>query len=149
MDRLEKYDKLHENKNMTKYWFIVAGLIVLGMAAFALVRSQYQMSSQQNVTTTAPTPTSSQAVAAEEIPLTIFQPTKDAIVTTAQIVVRGKTKAGAEVFINDKDTTAERDGNFSASLTLDEGENLIIVTTNDAEGNMAEQELTVTVNASE
>lgn len=133
---------------MTKYWFIVAGLIVLGMAAFALVRSQYRMVSQ-NATTTAPTPISPQAVAAEEIPLTIFQPTKDAIMTTAQIVVRGKTKAGAEVFINDKDTTAETDGNFSTSLTLDEGENLIIVTANDAEGNMAEQELTVTVNASE
>lgn len=102
--------------------------------------------SESVLTTTAPTvPDSLPTVAtASEIPLTISSPAADSIVKSTPISVKGITTPRAEVFINDKETVADESGNFSSALTLDEGENLIIVTVNDEEGNTAEKEIVVT-----
>lgn len=83
------------------------------------------------------------AILASEITLTITSPTNGATVTTATTVVRGKTKPNAEVFVNDEDTIADANGNFSVTLSLDDGENPIVVSANDADGNIAERELSV------
>lgn len=83
------------------------------------------------------------SVIASEISLTISSPANGATVTTALVVVRGKTKPNAEVFVNDESTVADGSGNFSVSLTLDEGDNPIVVSANDEDGNVAEKEFNV------
>lgn len=83
------------------------------------------------------------SVVTSEISLTISSPVNGATVTTATIVVRGKTKPNAEVFVNDEAIIADTAGNFSVTLALDEGDNPIVISANDADGNVAEKELIV------
>lgn len=82
-----------------------------------------------------------------EIPLTVSSPTNGATVKKSILTVSGKTAPRAEVMVNEAEIVADAKGNFSVKVTLDEGENIILVTANDAEGNFAEQELTVTYEA--
>lgn len=79
-----------------------------------------------------------------EIPLTVSSPPPGATVKKSILTVSGKTAPRAEVMVNEAEIVANAKGNFSVNVTLDEGENVILVTANDAEGNFAEQELTVT-----
>lgn len=90
-----------------------------------------------------PSETSAEAPA-KPITLTVSSPANGATVTNATITITGQTLPGAEVSINDVETTADAQGNFSGILTLDEGDNDITVSANDTNGNSAEQELTVT-----
>lgn len=83
------------------------------------------------------------SVVTSEISLTIASPVNGATVTTATVVVRGKTTPNAEVFVNDEATVADTTGNFSVTLALDEGDNPIVISANDADGNVAEKELIV------
>lgn len=83
------------------------------------------------------------------ISLKITTPINGATVTTATIAARGATSPGAEVFVNEAQTIADQRGNFSAPLTLDEGENTIVIFANDADGNFTETELTVNYETSE
>lgn len=78
------------------------------------------------------------------IQLTVTNPSGNVTVSSASLTVRGKTVAGAEVFVNDLETKADSTGNFSVMLTLDEGENYILVVANDINGNYAEKEYTIT-----
>lgn len=78
------------------------------------------------------------------IQLAVTSPSGNVTVSSSSLTVRGKTVAGAEVFVNDLETKADASGNFSVTLTLDEGENYILIVTNDASGNYAEKEFTVT-----
>jgi len=84
---------------------------------------------------------------ASEIKLSISQPVSSTTVTSSSLTLKGTTSAKAEVYINDIETTADASGNFSAKLSLDEGENYIVVTAVDTDGNVADAELTVTYNA--
>lgn len=77
------------------------------------------------------------------IALTISSPVNGATVSTQSITVSGKTSPNAEVFVNESETRADAAGNFSVQMSLDEGDNYIIVVANDADGNAAEAELTV------
>jgi cytoskeletal protein RodZ len=83
------------------------------------------------------------SIVTSEIALTIISPTNGATVTTAKVVVTGKTKPNAEVFVNDEETVADASGNFSVTLSLDEGDNPIVISANDDNGNVAEKELIV------
>jgi len=95
-----------------------------------------------------PTMASPQAIAAtNQITLSITSPANNATVTTATVTVRGKTVPNADVFVNDAQTKSDASGNFSASVTLDEGANPIVVVANDANGNSAEQDFQITYNA--
>lgn len=80
-----------------------------------------------------------------EIPLEITRPADGASVTQAKLMVGGVTALGADVLINDQEVTADSSGKFSTVITLDEGENTIVVTANDSNGNYAEKEITVTL----
>ncbi len=82
-----------------------------------------------------------------QIPLTIAAPANGSTVTSPNVLVKGTTTPKADVFVNDSETTADAQGNFSASVTLDEGDNTIVVTTNDINGNYSEQDVTVTYNS--
>lgn len=80
----------------------------------------------------------------QTLSLSITSPANRSTVTTSTITISGKTSSNAEIFINDKTLKADGSGNFSTSITLDEGENLIAISANDANGNFVEKELTVT-----
>ncbi len=81
----------------------------------------------------------------QSLPLTITQPRSGAVVSSPNLTVVGKTAANAEVFVNDSSLLADSQGNFSALVTLDEGDNTIIIVANDAAGNFAEKEIVVTL----
>lgn len=98
----------------------------------------------QDATQTAPGGGSGEISRVAEISLTITSPVSGGQVTSATVTVKGKTAAYAEVFVNDQETKADENGNFSVKVTVDEGENTIIVIANDVDGNIAEKELTVT-----
>jgi hypothetical protein len=91
--------------------------------------------SQQSIVTVTPV--------VRRITLTMSSPVSGATVSTSTIAVSGKTAPNAEVFVNESETRADASGNFSVQMSLDEGDNYIIVVANDADGNAAEAELTV------
>lgn len=100
--------------------------------------------------TQSPQPTSpSSPTVVSEISLEILSPANGVTVTSPNLAIKGITVARADVFINDLELKADSKGNFTAQLTLDEGENEIIIVANDEDGNVAEKELTVTYSISE
>lgn len=80
-----------------------------------------------------------------EMSLTLTAPLNGVVLKTGSVVVRGKTSPNAEVFVNDQSTRADANGNFSLTVNLDEGENKLVVSANDAEVNVVEQSLSVNV----
>ncbi len=82
-----------------------------------------------------------------EISLTIDTPANNSTVTSPTVKVSGKTVPNADVSVNDTELKADGSGNFSTTVTLDEGENIIGIVANDANGNSSEQDLTVTYNS--
>lgn len=84
-----------------------------------------------------------------EISLTVTSPQAGATVTNSRLTVTGKTSPKAEVYVNEAELFADSAGNFSATITLDEGENPVVVTAVDENGNMAEKDFVVTYNAGE
>jgi hypothetical protein len=90
------------------------------------------------------TPTAIPAAAVNQISLSVTSPSNNTTVSTPSVTVKGVTKAGADVAVNEKDTVAGSAGNFSATLSLEEGDNYIIVVAVDSDGLVAEQELNIT-----
>lgn len=76
--------------------------------------------------------------------LNITSPTNNSTVSTSSVKLQGQTTAGAEIFVNDLETKADSQGNFSLNLKLEEGENEFAIIATDDEGNSAETTLTVT-----
>jgi len=81
-----------------------------------------------------------------QIPLTITSPVNGSSVTSPALIIRGVTLPKADVFVNESEVAADAQGKFAVQVTLDEGENTLVVTTNDANGNYSEQTLTITYN---
>jgi len=81
-----------------------------------------------------------------EIPLSITSPQSGTTVSTPNVVISGKTSPNADVTINDSDTKADAQGNFSLSILLDQGDNIITITSVDPNGKYAEKEIKVTLN---
>lgn len=136
------------------------GLLLLVVLVFVgIVRQRSTLKSASTQTPSSATPINDQPVAlgtGAVIPtstpiftnggliLTISSPTSGQTVSTAKITIVGKTSPRAEVFINDEELLADATGNFSLSLTLEEGENYILVVANDADGKYVEKELSIT-----
>lgn len=78
------------------------------------------------------------------LPLTITSPGSGTIVKTSTVKVTGTTLSGADVGINDKDVIADKNGNFSATIAIEEGENEIMIVVTDEQGNFAEEIILVT-----
>ena len=78
------------------------------------------------------------------LPLTINTPVDGSTVTASNLVVSGKTVPKAEVNINNTQVLADAQGNFSTTVTLDEGENYLAITASNQNGDFAEQEVVVT-----
>jgi hypothetical protein len=79
--------------------------------------------------------------------LTVISPVDKSTVTKPTLIVKGKTAPKAEVFVNESEGVADGNGNFTLSITLDEGDNPVIVMVNDAEGNVAEKDMNITYDA--
>lgn len=79
--------------------------------------------------------------------LDIISPKDGDTVNEAKVTIKGKTAAYADVSINEADVIADKEGNFSGTIELTEGENIIIIVTNDANGNYLEKELTLTLDS--
>ncbi|MEK7129420.1 MAG: Ig-like domain-containing protein [Patescibacteria group bacterium] len=143
---------------MTNIKVVVGALVVLVIVSLIAVGFRGQRPSRVDVppiTAPAETTKSGEAPSAgEQVPSTtgtmtlmVTSPANGATVTNASLTVSGKTAPRAEVFVNEKETKADANGNFSVNITLDEGENSIVLIANDADGNVAEKELTVTYNS--
>lgn len=140
--------------------FLVLAIVVLGGLAVAGYNLRKTGSTAGSITQTTPpsgnvTPTgalpTSTGTAGYQagISLTINSPANGLEVVTPNVTVVGKTAPNAEVFVNDASGKADVNGLFSVSTSLDEGENTIVVTANDANGNSAEQEVTVSYNSAQ
>ena len=79
----------------------------------------------------------------EEVFLDILSPKDKDTVSNSSLNIKGTTIASAELFVNDKETKADKDGNFSVNITLEEGENILTIIMNDSLGNYIEKEVTV------
>lgn len=133
--------------------FVVAVLIaVVGLGVFAIksITGKSVMTSKtislptmQNINQT-PAAMTPPSTPANQIKLVVLTPTDKAVVASANTKVAGQTVPNADVSVNEVDTKADASGNFSATLSLNEGDNPIIVDAFDADGNTSEQELTVT-----
>lgn len=133
--------------------YIVFGILVIGV--IILVRMYVPKGNQNAGTSTvnqAPAPSSTpvvasgdENVASNKISLVVNSPQDGATLNSTQVVVKGKTAPNADVFVNDQAGQADANGNFSISVTLDEGQNQIAVSANDADGNATQQNLSVTV----
>lgn len=84
-------------------------------------------------------------VSSKNIDLTVNYPADGSTLTSSTINVTGTTTPGADVFVNDQAGKADPNGNFSIKITLDEGQNGLVVIANDANGNVAERDLSVNV----
>jgi hypothetical protein len=143
---------------MQKYIPIAAGVVILILIVVGFIMIQ---TNQSKLTTNQPVQTQTNETANNttgevappqttpvptigEISLTISSPTNGTIVKKSTLTVSGTTVPRAEVAVNETEVVADTKGNFSANITLDEGDNLIVITANDASGNLAETELTVT-----
>ena len=81
----------------------------------------------------------------EEVFLDIVSPKDKDTVSSSSLSIKGTTVEAADVFINEKETKADKDGNFSVNITLEEGENILTIIMNDSLGNYIEKQLTVTL----
>ncbi|MFZ5845610.1 MAG: hypothetical protein ACOY0S_04035 [Patescibacteria group bacterium] len=132
-------------------WFFLLLVIMGGALVYALAQKrealrppQQPLGETSTTLSVSPTPTGSGAASFKEISLTITAPANGATVRSPKVVVRGKTVARAEIFVNEVETVADERGNFSATITLEEGENYILVVATDEQGQVAEKELVVT-----
>lgn len=168
LNELAMHRKFSDNRGkeeayMKKNTVILVVLVcVIGIGAILLFRARGTNTPSVEVPTiTTPVPTTQTGIrstsetmkeipsAVKTIPLVVSSPIDGAVVTSASLSVRGKTVPHAEVFINDVETRADVSGNFTAQITLDEGENTVVVMVNDADGNTADKELTVAYNSNQ
>lgn len=133
-------------KSMSKALLAGIGVLVIGAFSAVFIVANMQTGDTQNyadTTQNTPMPTSVVSPTIADANLTILTPTNNSTVNSATTTVTGKTFPTADVVINNNEVKADGTGNFSTTVTLDEGENIITVTATDEEGNVAEQEIMV------
>lgn len=147
-----------ERRRMNKIVLISIGVIIISILAYISFQSAKNVSTsvvqQQAEVTVEPTvepsgttvvPSTAQAsTLVTGITLSISSPVNNSTVANSSVAVKGKTVANADVFVNDTETKADGNGNFSVTLSLDEGENYILIVANDVNGNYSEKDLTIT-----
>jgi hypothetical protein len=125
--------------------FLVAGVLVFVVIVGYFIYSQDKLGMGWGINQKPAYTTETGNIVSEKISLDVSAPADGATLNSASVAVKGTTSPGAEVFVNDKETKADSNGNFSIMVSLDEGENQIVVIANDADGNTAEKDLVVTV----
>lgn len=97
----------------------------------------------------APSGTADMVAVISQISLSVTSPSSGTTVASPTVAVIGRTLPKAEIFANEAEGVADTAGNFSLTVKLDDGENSIIITAVDGDGNVAEKEIIVTYNAGE
>ena len=117
---------------MKKIMFALTLILLLALALGAVGCAEEE-------TTPSPTPTA--------LSLEITQPEDGAEVSTSPINVTGKTIPGAVVSASIDDTVeiadVDQNGNFSVTVVLEEGPNLIEVIASDQQGNEKSSSVTI------
>ncbi len=78
------------------------------------------------------------SVTQDVLPLKVSSPADGATLSLADVLVKGQTRPGATVDVNDEENVADGAGNFAVPLTLVSGPNIIDSTASDDAGNQAE-----------
>ena len=79
----------------------------------------------------------------------VSSPARDTVVYAANVILRGRTEAGATMSVVDLasgtefETLVEPDGRFAADLALEPGTNRLLLSTRDAVGNAASARITI------
>lgn len=90
-----------------------------------------------------PAPAPAVTPVAAPLSLTVDSPAAESIVRDRTISVRGKTSPDAVVTVGNKNIEVDENGNFTASVTLTDGVNVIDVLASDLTGSTKGQVLTV------
>lgn len=98
----------------------------------------------KSVPTPKPTETLTKTATQISLFLTLSSPSDNQTVSDTSILIKGTTAPQTPVMINEFELTADAQGNFSKSMSLDEGENYISVVAYNSEGQVAEKELVIT-----
>jgi hypothetical protein len=83
------------------------------------------------------------AAADTELKLTVTEPPDNSIVGTSEIEIKGITSPGAVISANSEFDTADNQGNFAITVSLDEGPNVVELVASDASGNEVTLSITV------
>ncbi len=132
-------------------------LLILAVGGFAYFKSTgktslptpsplYQTTPSNNSSSPTPAPTTPPDVinpSQNTLPLTLTSPKTSTTVTTPTITVIGLTAPNADVAVSDQDIKADATGKFQTTITLDEGDNDILIVASNETGT-AEWEGTVT-----
>jgi hypothetical protein len=121
------------------HYFVTAGYSGNGIKIIPTIQSP--------TSTATPETTSKETGATEsnKISLSIISPKDGETLSSTNVVVKGKTSPNADVFVNDQSGKSDTNGNFSITIGLDEGQNVIVVSANDSVGNATERDLTVNI----
>lgn len=125
---------------------IIIGVAIGAIVAYGVYIAQSAITKRQ--LTTQPTPSSQEPIPTPPLhTLTILEPANESIVEEEAVQLVGKTSPSAVVTIiseeNEYLLTSDKDGNFSATVMLVGGDNTLVVSAFDNEGNKAEQTLTL------
>jgi hypothetical protein len=111
-----------------KKWMMVLGALVILLGAGLAVGCGKEEAEEADVSA---------------IPLTITEPQDETTVYTSDLVVKGQTENDAVVSVNEAVVDVDVEGNFSTTVTLEEGPNPIEVLASDFDGNEGSVTLTV------
>lgn len=134
-----------------KLIIIILALVFISGCNLVKRNNQAQKTDNQQPITNLSSPSSfpQEEMGETSINLKISSPQEEENFNTSRITVSGNTSPNAEVFINDKELKADKNGLFKTSLDLEEGENYLFISANDEWGNFAEAERTVYYNIEE
>lgn len=140
-------------------WFLPALLAIIvllalgiGLLVFTTNRNAPVITQQTGETPVSPTVTpepTKPVTLVNQIFLEVTSPLDKSVVATASVVLKGKTVPKAEVSVNDQTLTVDNQGNFSTTINLEEGDNYILVSANDENGQYSEKEILVTYQKAE
>lgn len=128
------------NKNIFIVLALILGLVLLGGAVFAVYKLGTQI---QTPVETAEIP--KQPIVPKDLfKLEITSPADKLVVKMPSVLIQGITVPDAEVALNEISVKTDTTGKFTGNVPLFEGENPIIITAIDTDGNMMEKEISVT-----
>lgn len=140
---------------MKKIYLILVPLVIIILAAFLIssktakkIPSEKKEQSKISIsekTSKENTPSVDKSLNSDYqgIELNIIEPKNESVASVSSILVKGKTVPNADVFVNEIELKAGKDGNFSTAFPLYEGDNSILVSANDESGNYSEKEIIV------
>lgn len=123
---------------------IIAGLFVAGIAFYIYQTTRTLSPSSIKTITLKPT-----AAPSAPVLLTVDEPTDGSVTTSRVVSIKGKTDPQATIIVTtdatDTVVNPTTTGSYSLTLTLDSGENSILITAVLPNGQEAQKQLTVSV----